>query len=58
MLCWGVEDAEDAMAKLPDYGLVAKEGEPHPAPLGGTAAFIDPRMTRGVLWEMTSSKKD
>jgi methylmalonyl-CoA epimerase len=52
-LCWKVDDAEKAMAKLPDFGLQAKAGEPHPAPKGGKAAFIDPTLTRGVLWEMT-----
>jgi len=53
-LCWAVDDAKKAMAELPDYSLQAKAGEPHPAPQGGTAAFIDPELTRGVLWEMTS----
>lgn len=53
-LCWEVDDAEEVMARLPEFGLKAKEGEPHPAPRGGTAAFIDPKDTRGVLWEMTS----
>ncbi|MEM1085811.1 MAG: VOC family protein [Verrucomicrobiota bacterium] len=52
-LCWKVDDAEEAMTKLPDFGLRARAGEPHPAPKGGTAAFIDPEVTRGVLWEMT-----
>ncbi|MEM9079712.1 MAG: VOC family protein [Verrucomicrobiota bacterium] len=52
-LCWSVEDAEKAMADLGEYGLRAKEGEPHDAPLGGTAAFIEPSLTRGVLHEMT-----
>ena len=52
-LCWKVDDAEKAMAKLSDFGLKAKAGEPHPPPKGGKAAFIDPTLTRGVLWEMT-----
>jgi methylmalonyl-CoA epimerase len=52
-LCWKVDDAEKAMEKLPEFGLKAKSGEPHPAPKGGKAAFIDPTLTRGVLWEMT-----
>lgn len=52
-LCWKVDDAEKAMEKLSDFGLAAKAGEPHPAPKGGKAAFIDPTLTRGVLWEMT-----
>lgn len=53
-LCWDVEDAEKAMAQLAEYNLTAKKGEPHPAPMGGKAAFIDPSQTRGVLWELTS----
>lgn len=54
-LCWGVDDTEAAIAQLGDYGLSAKAGEPHPAPKGGSAAFIDPALTRGVLWEMTAT---
>ena len=55
-LCWGVDDTEEAMKGLKDFGLEAKAGEPHPAPEGGSAAFLDPKLTRGVLWEMTSGK--
>lgn len=52
-MCWRVEDAEKAMGELGEYGLSAKAGEPHDAPEGGTAAFIEPGLTRGVLHEMT-----
>jgi methylmalonyl-CoA epimerase len=55
-LCWGVDNIEAAMEALPDYGLAANPNEPHPAPQGGSAAFIKPSLTRGVLWEMTSKK--
>lgn len=54
-LCWGVDDTDEAMTQLKDYGLEAMAGEPHPAPKEGSAAFIDPALTRGVLWEMTST---
>lgn len=54
-LCWGVDDTRAAMAQLAGYGLDAKAGEPHPAPQGGEAAFIEPSQTRGILWEMTRS---
>lgn len=58
-LCWDAgDDIEAAMAGLAEYGLEAKPNEPHPAPLGGSAAFIEPSLTRGVLWEMTSKKPD
>ena len=53
-LCWQVDDTGKAMDGLADYGLAPKPGEPHPAPSGGSAAFIDPSLTRGVLWEMTA----
>ena len=56
-LCWEVDDTDEAMNQLEEYGLSAKAGEPHPAPQGGSAAFINPKQTRGVLWEMTSVKK-
>lgn len=55
-LCWAVNNTNDAMEKLKDFGLEAKAGEPHPAPEGGSAAFIEPSQTRGVLWEMTSKR--
>ena len=54
-VCWKVDDAEAAMASLSDFGLKPRPNEPHPAPRGGTAAFIDPAGTQGHLWEMTSS---
>lgn len=52
-LCWGVDDTREAMARLKDYNLQAKANEPHPAPRDGEAAFIEPTLTRGLLWEMT-----
>jgi methylmalonyl-CoA epimerase len=56
-LCWGTEEPiEKAMAELPDHGLNAKKNEPHAAPNGGSAAFIEPSQTRGVMWEITSRK--
>ena len=54
-VCWKVDNVGGAMAGLESFDLKAKAGEPHPAPRGGRAAFIDPAMTRGVLWEMTDS---
>jgi methylmalonyl-CoA epimerase len=58
-LCWDVGDnIQTAMERLPDYGLAAKPNEPHSAPQGGSAAFIQPELTRGVLWEMTTKKQN
>lgn len=58
-LCWDVgDDIEVAMSGLEEFGLSSKPNEPHPAPLGGSAAFIEPSQTRGVLWEMTAKKKE
>lgn len=54
-LCWQVDDAVEAMEGLADYGLQARPNEPHPAPKGGQAVFIEPSQTRGVLWEMTGT---
>ncbi len=54
-LCWNSEDdIETAMQNLNSFGLAAKANEPHSAPNGGSAAFVDPKRTRGVLWEITS----
>lgn len=55
-VCWKVDNIDEAMAGLAEFGLEAKAGEPHAAPRGGRAAFIEPEQTRGVLWEMTASK--
>lgn len=52
-LCWKVGDIDATMDGLARYGLHPKPGEPHPAPNGGRAAFIEPSETRGVLLEMT-----
>ncbi len=52
-LCWQVPDVDAAMESLSDYQLAPKPNEPHPAPNGGKAAFIQPELSRGVLWEMT-----
>ena len=52
-VCWKVGDIDEAMDGLGAFGLKAKAGEPHAAPRGGRAAFIEPTQTRGVLWEMT-----
>ncbi|MGI9243455.1 MAG: VOC family protein [Verrucomicrobiales bacterium] len=55
-VCWKVDNVEEAMQELDRYKLGPKPNEPHPAPRGGSAAFIEPGQTRGVLWEMTASK--
>ncbi len=52
-VCWKVDDIDDAMTGLADHDLVPRLNEPHPAPNGGRAAFIEQSQTRGVLWEMT-----
>lgn len=52
-VCWKVDDVSQSMDNLSKYGLTPKPNEPHPAPQGGAAAFIDPAVSRGVLWEMT-----
>ena len=53
-VCWKIDDVSEAMQKLGNHGLRPKPNEPHPAPNGGSAAFIEPDDTRGVLWEMTA----
>lgn len=58
-LCWDVgDDIEAAMSGLSEFNLECKPNEPHPAPLGGSAAFIEPSQTRGVIWEMTTKKPE
>ena len=56
-VCWKVDDVEAAMAQLAEHDLSPKPNEPHPAPNGGSAAFIEPTQSRGVLWEMTAPAK-
>jgi len=55
-LCWQVPDIDEAMTRLDDHQLSPGPNEPHPAPNGGKAAFIEPSLTNGVLWEMTEAK--
>ncbi len=52
-VCWKVEDVDEAMTELSDFKLKPNPNEPHSAPNGGRAAFINPDETRGVLWELT-----
>ncbi|MEN9020352.1 MAG: VOC family protein [Verrucomicrobiaceae bacterium] len=52
-VCWKVDDIDEAMAGLENHDLKPKPNEPHSAPNGGRAAFIEPSETQGVLWEMT-----
>ncbi|MFK7766701.1 MAG: VOC family protein [Mariniblastus sp.] len=56
-LCWATDEPiESAMENLANFDLAPKANEPHSAPNGGAAAFIDPEKTRGVLWEVTEKK--
>ena len=55
-VCWKVDDVDKAMARLSEFGMRSQPNEPHPAPKGGKAAFIDPSTARGVLWEFTAPK--
>lgn len=55
-VCWKVDNIGEAMAQLASHDLSPKPNEPHPAPNGGSAAFIEPSQTRNVLWEMTAPK--
>ena len=52
-LCWQVPEIEAAMEQLADHQLAPRPNEPHDAPKGKKAAFIEPSLTNGVLWEMT-----
>jgi methylmalonyl-CoA/ethylmalonyl-CoA epimerase len=52
-LCFQTDDVVQSLSALPDRGLRAKSDTPHDAPRGRKAAFIDPQVTRGVIWEMT-----
>ena len=54
-VCWKVDNIDDAMAELSKFNLEANPNEPHSAPNGGRAAFVNPTQTRGVLWEMTGT---
>lgn len=56
-LCIAVDSVPGSMKALPDFGLKARQAEPHRGPRGKQAAFIDPTTTRGVLWEMTGMPK-
>lgn len=52
-LCWQVPDTEEAMQQLKHFNLSHRPNEPHPAPNEGSAAFIEPSQTNGVLMEFT-----
>ncbi len=52
-VCWKVDDIDQAISGLGDYEWRPKPNEPHPAPKGKRAAFIEPSLTGGHLWEMT-----
>lgn len=53
-ICLTVDDVEECAHQLPSMGMRTRQREPHPAPRGRKALFIDPSTTRGVLWELTS----
>lgn len=57
-LCWKVEDVEFAIESLKDFGLQCRPNEPHPGVRGKEAAFIEPKGTQGILFEMTSLPKN
>lgn len=52
-VCWKVDNVDDAMAQLAEHQLQSRPNEPHDAPNGRRAAFIEPSDTQGVLFEMT-----
>ncbi len=52
-VCWKVDNIDEAMERLGNYNLRPKPNEPHPAPKGKRAAFIEPALTGGAVWEMT-----
>ena len=52
-LCWAVDDVEASMKEAAELALPPKPDEPHDAPNGRKAAFIEPSQTRSVLFEMT-----
>ena len=52
-LCFQTDDVSESLKLLPSRGMSAKSLTPHDAPRGRKAGFIDPKSTRGVLWEMT-----
>jgi len=52
-VCWKLDNIDDAIEQLADFGLEPNPNEPHSAPNGGRAAFVNPAGTNGVLWEMT-----
>jgi len=59
-LCMLVDNVPQAMAELPKMGLRPGNLNPHRGPRGRQAAFLDPALTCGVLWEITrpTNEKD
>ena len=53
-LCFETADVEQELKSLPDRGLAALNVTPHDGPRNRRAGFIDPKTTRGIIWEMTS----
>ena len=56
-LCFHVDDVHSAISKLPEMGIAAMDKPPHSGPNHRKAAFMDPKSTRGVIWEITSDPK-
>jgi len=57
-LCFYVDNVPQTMHILPDHGLVSRDPTPRRGPRGRQAAFINPEMTRGVLFEITADPSE
>ena len=56
-LCFRTDDVEETLSALPERNLKARNMTPHSGPRGRQAGFIDPELTRGVIWEMTADRR-
>ena len=56
-LCFYVDDVEATIKQLPDRKISALDKPPHSGPNGRKAAFMDPKTTRGVIWELTADQE-
>ena len=52
-LCFQTDEVGQTLAALVERGMKPRSERPHDAPRGRKAGFIDPKTTRGVIWEMT-----
>jgi methylmalonyl-CoA/ethylmalonyl-CoA epimerase len=53
-ICFQVKDIKEMMLLLKERGLILRDQQPRSGPCGKQAVFIDPKSTKGLLFEITA----